>query len=300
MQRLGVEVAGAAGDDGLGDLNHFRRDFAFRPLDEFGGDEFLGCAQRRHHQPGAVRLDQRRPFLIADADMAERDPLAAPHREAQGMHRIRRQLAFRMDVVRRFEIELVDLVARHEMVEIDDVPGFAAECLQLVLTHHDVARLLEFVAFDERVGRDDIAALGVDELLGHRIAGPRTQHVELDPLAIACRGCQTDRARHQRHAQEPVPYRFNHRLFLPLATDARNLIARNLEASAPCASCLTSGRGQLSPVDRVAEFQPGARFRHRIFEAGGAIEQDRALAGVDPTVGQGLPVGGEGRRAFGA
>jgi hypothetical protein len=35
-QCLGVEIAGTAGDDRLGDLDHLARNFALRALDEIG------------------------------------------------------------------------------------------------------------------------------------------------------------------------------------------------------------------------------------------------------------------------
>jgi hypothetical protein len=81
-QRLGVEVAGTAGDDRLGDLDHLARNLALRALDEIGWHQLVLGAQHRHHQPGAVRLDHRRPILVVDPNMAERDPAAAPHRQA--------------------------------------------------------------------------------------------------------------------------------------------------------------------------------------------------------------------------
>ena len=81
-QRPRIEVGRAAGDDRLGDFDHVGRDLGVRTLDEFDRRELFGDAQSRHHQPAAMRLDQRRPLALADPDMAERRPAAALHRHA--------------------------------------------------------------------------------------------------------------------------------------------------------------------------------------------------------------------------
>lgn len=164
--------------------------------------------------------------------MAERDPAAAPHRQAEGVHRIGGELPLRVNVIGGFDIEMVDLVARHEMLEIDDIGAAAAKFFQFVICHGDVPRLVELVAFDQRARRDDISGLAIDELLGHRVAGARAQQVELNPLAVARRGRKTDRTRHERQAQETVPHRFSHRLFLRIRAGYACLIARNLAVRA--------------------------------------------------------------------
>jgi len=58
-------------------------------------------------------------------------------------------------------------------------------------------------------------------------------------------------------------------------------------------------RRQLLPIDRLAELQARSGLGHRIFEPGGAVEEDRALAGADPPIRHRCLVGGIGCRASG-
>ena len=85
-----------------------------------------------------------------------------------------------MDVIDIVDVQQVDLVAPDEMLQIDHVAATATKLAKLLGGQGDIARILELMAFDQGLTRDDVAGLGIDELFRDRIARPCAQQVKLD------------------------------------------------------------------------------------------------------------------------
>src|SRR5262249_31328996 len=133
-QLLRIEFAGAAGDNRLGNLDHLTPDVVVGALAGFGGGELLLRPQRRHHPTRPVRFDQRRALLFTDLDVAERYPAAAAHSQSQRVDSVGSQLALGTEVIGRIDIKVIDLIARDELLEINDVANAATQLCQLVFS----------------------------------------------------------------------------------------------------------------------------------------------------------------------
>ena len=142
--------------------------------------------------------------------MPHSDLVLLGHRLADDPERLGRELAVGMDPIGRVEIDRIDLVTIDKAVEVDDLRRLDLQVLQLVVADRDIAPALVLVALDDLIAVDDLAGLGVDELLLDAVAGLGVQLVEAHALCFGCRWNQIDRAGHQRQAQEPVPASSGH------------------------------------------------------------------------------------------
>ena len=137
-------------------------------------------------------------------------PAGLFHRLADHAKSLDRDLAVRINVVRRVEIERIDVVALDEAVEVDRLRRLDPERLQLVIGDDDILVPLIFEALDHVAALDRLAGLGVDQLLLHAVAGFGVELVQADVLRLARRRGQIDRARHQRETQKSVPSSARH------------------------------------------------------------------------------------------
>jgi hypothetical protein len=140
----------------------------------------------------------------------EPDLVLLGHRLADDPEGLGGELAVGMHPIGGIEIDRIDLVTIDKAVEVDDLRRFDLQVFQLVVADRDIAPALVLVALDDLIAVDDLAGLGVDELLRHTIAGLAVQLVEPDALGLGRRRHQVDRAGHQRQAQEPVPASSGH------------------------------------------------------------------------------------------
>ena len=72
-------------------------------------------------------------------------------------------LVVRCDVVGRFEIALVDLLARHEALDVDRVRALDPDRFELLVLDENVGALPDLVALDLVLVLDRLAGLGIDD-----------------------------------------------------------------------------------------------------------------------------------------
>src|SRR6266850_484592 len=68
-------------------------------------------------------------------------------------------LAIWDDVIRNVQVEVVDLISRHEPINLDRVPAFDSDRLKLILGYFNVAILADLVAHDDALSLDVFAGL---------------------------------------------------------------------------------------------------------------------------------------------
>src|SRR6266446_6474060 len=127
--------------------------------------------------------------------MPEANLVFLGHRLADDPEGLGRELSVGVDPIGGVEIDRIDRVTIDKAVEVAD---------------RDIATALVLVAFDDLIAVDDLAGLGVDELLRDTVAGLAVQLIEPDALCLGRRRDQVNRAGHQRQAQEPVPASSRH------------------------------------------------------------------------------------------
>jgi hypothetical protein len=98
------------------------------------------------------------------------------------------------DIVRTVEEALVDLLARHETVDLDHVGALDLDGLELRVLDDQVLPLGDFVAAALVLGGDRLAGFLIDELLAQPIAGGLVDLPEADALCARAGGVQCDRA----------------------------------------------------------------------------------------------------------
>ena len=97
-------------------------------------------------------------------------------------------LAIRHDVVGADQIEIVDLAARHELVDLDGAGGFKRDVFEFVLGDFEIAVGIDLVAFDDVFGGDFLAGIGVDLQVAYPVAGFLVDLVETDFFGFRRRG----------------------------------------------------------------------------------------------------------------
>ena len=139
--------------------------------------------------------------------LADRDHSLLADRFADHRERLLPDLAIRHDVIGIVEIELVDLLARHELVDLDRALALDRDRFQLFRLELEVLALADLVALDD-VGRLDlVAGVGIDLAILDAMAGVLVELVEADLFALAGRGKERDRARDQGQLQIAFPIR---------------------------------------------------------------------------------------------
>src|SRR6185312_10322322 len=250
VQHARLEVARASPDDGLGDLDHLARDAVGRTVGKIGGSDLVGPVQGRHDEARAARLDHHGPLAAAHGGAADADATVAVHRHAQRVQRIGGDIPFGIDVADRIDEDAIDLVARYELLDVEDIVGTAGQTFQLVRGQHDVVAAVGPEALGKGIRGDDIAGLGIDELLGHRIAGAGIDLVEPNALPRGYRRRQTHRAGHKGNSQIPLPNGLSHRR--PPLRRCGSTITRYRQATgSPKTRCARFPTDQI-PCDREA------------------------------------------------
>src|SRR6202035_3218584 len=142
--------------------------------------------------------------LAADDHLADRDLAGLPQGLADDPVAFLGDAAVRNQVIRRVEIDRVDLI--DEFAYVDRVGGLEPQPFQIVGIDGHVVALLVLEALDDLVALDRPDA-GDDQLLSAPLARGLVDLVETDALALGRRGVETNRDRHQRELQVPRPVR---------------------------------------------------------------------------------------------
>jgi hypothetical protein len=111
------------------------------------------------------------------------------------------------EVVGRVEIELVDVGAGHEALDVDGVVALDLHRLQLVVLEHDVLALGHLVALGLVLGLHRRARLLVDELALHAVAGFAVEGAEGDALGGRGGRVEGHWARDERKLEIAFPIR---------------------------------------------------------------------------------------------
>src|SRR3954454_17599730 len=207
LELAGIEMGGLGLEDMAGELNHVLGDL--RALDVVEElvlvAQFVREAQRGAEQALAERLDRDDVLAIGEYDLGERDAILVLHGVADHGESIDRGLAVGRDIVGMVEIALVDLVARHETLDVDGVVALDLDRFELLRLDLDIFALTQLVAASLLVALDDVAGLSVDHLLLQPVAGLAVDHVKPRLLGRGGRRIKHDGATDQRELQRSLP-----------------------------------------------------------------------------------------------
>ena len=119
-------------------------------------------------RPDIARLHHDQPLAPRHRHPPEPDLVLVRHGLADHAEGLGRELAIRIDVIGRVEVDGIDLVAIDEAVEVDDLRQLDLQRFQLIVVDRHIAAALVFVSFDDLVAVDDLAGLGVDRAAAAR------------------------------------------------------------------------------------------------------------------------------------
>ena len=131
-------------------------------------------------------------LAVGEHDAGQRHPALVLHGVADDGEGLLAALAVRHDVVGPLVVALVDLLLRHELVDVDGVRALELDRVDLLGLDLDVLALGELVAPSLVVLVDGLAGLLIDHLLAQAVAGLAVDLVEVRLLGLAGR---RDRAR---------------------------------------------------------------------------------------------------------
>jgi hypothetical protein len=114
-------------------------------------------------------------------------------------------LAVGRQIIGAHKIQIVDLGARHELVNLDRACGFQRNVLELVFRHFKIAIGIDLVALDDVVGRHLVAGFGIDLLIADAMTRLPVDLIERDFFGFRRSRIKRDRACHQRQPQKTLP-----------------------------------------------------------------------------------------------
>ena len=199
-----VEVAAAARDDLLHDRKLILVHRVGRDRSEiiFGAADLVGVAHRIAEQPGAERTQRDGALLAVDHDPSDRDFAALAQRLANDAIAFLGDAAVGHEVVRRVEIDRIDVV--DEFGDVDRIGRLEPQPLDVVRIDSDVAALFVLVPLDDVLALDR-ADPGHHELLLDPLAGRLVDHVEAHLVALGRGGVEPHRDRDQRQLDKTGP-----------------------------------------------------------------------------------------------
>jgi hypothetical protein len=154
----------------------------------------IWVAQLGSEQPLAIGPQRDHPLALGEDQAPERPPWSCsawPRDHRKGL------LADRLvgdDIVRSVEEALVDLLARHETVDLGYVGALDLDGFELLVLDDQVLPLGDLVAAALVLGVDGLAGFLVDELLTQPVAGGLVDLPECDALCRRAGGMQCDRS----------------------------------------------------------------------------------------------------------
>src|SRR5690242_3021415 len=183
-------------DDVDSEVDHVLRDFLILDAVEIFLliAHFIRIAQRDSKHSFAARLQRDDVFTRGEDDLAQRYHAFLANGFANDREGLLTDFAIRHDVIRIAHIKLVDLLARDELVDIDDVFTFDGDRLELVRFDLDIFAFGDLVALHDLGIVDFIAGFRVDFLIADAMAGLFVDLMEADLFPLRGRWKQSDRA----------------------------------------------------------------------------------------------------------
>ncbi len=135
----------------------------------------------------AARFERDDVLARGEHHLAERHHAFLADRLADHGKGLLADFAVRHDVIRIAHIKLVDLAARHEFFDFDDVLAFDGDGFDLFRLKLDIFALVDLVAFDDFSVVDFVAGFGVDFLVADAVAGLFVDLVEADLFPLRSR-----------------------------------------------------------------------------------------------------------------
>jgi hypothetical protein len=166
---------------------------------------FVAIVQADCHDPLVARLQHHQALAPKQHDASKAYLLLGPHGVADDGKGFLADAIGRREVIGRIEIELIDLLARHEALDVDGMIALDLHRLQLVVLEHDVLALGDLVALGLLLGLHRLAGLLVDELAAHTVASVAVERAKRDPLGGGRGREERDRTRDERELEIAFP-----------------------------------------------------------------------------------------------
>ena len=202
-----VELRHLRVDDVGRELQHLRLDFDVPDVLEelLVVAHLIGIFERARHEALAARLQHDDALAAVEDDAAEAHDLLLRHRLANDCEGLLGDLAARREIIGRVDVDVVDLGAGHEALDVDGVCRLDRDLVDLVLFHDHVFALADLVAFDLVRGIDDLLGLRINQLAAQAIARLAVEEMEGDALLLGRRWVELDGAGDQRELQISLP-----------------------------------------------------------------------------------------------
>ena len=140
--------------------------------------------QRHAEQPLAARFKCNDVLARREYDLSDSDHTLFPDGFPDHGERLLTNLAVRGDVIRAVQIQFVDFVPWHELIDVDCALALDRDGLQLLGIDLDVLVLADFVPLDD-VGRIDfVPGLRVNPTVFDAVASALVELMEADLLSL--------------------------------------------------------------------------------------------------------------------
>ena len=178
-----IEVGRLRLDDVSGEIAHLGRELQVRNVVEVSvlAPHLVGVAQQSCEDALAERFEEHHALAAGDHHPGDTRPALLPHGVPDDREGLLGDLVVRRDVVRRFEVAHIDLLARNEALDVDRMGALDADGFEFLVLDDDVGALPDLVSLDLLVVLDRLAGLRIDELAFDAVSGLPVEGMEADP-----------------------------------------------------------------------------------------------------------------------
>src|SRR6266436_4634825 len=207
LEFRGIEMNGFAIDDLGSKILHLDRQCQVRHVLEICGlVSHLGWVSQRNRQQALVERFKHDDVLpTSKHHTRERNLSLFLDSVANDSEHFLADLVGWRDVIRLFQVPIVDLGPWHEAVDLDGVITLDPYLLQLIILYLDVSIAPDLIPATDVLLFDRLPGLGVDKLLLQPIAGFSADAAEGDALGVRRRRIQGNRTRHLRQFEIAFP-----------------------------------------------------------------------------------------------
>src|SRR5438874_5955093 len=153
-------MAGPLPDDRTRDCHHLGIEVALN-VAEFWCPNIACSAQCEQRHPDTARLYHDHALAPAEGEPSDPDDSGLGHCRADHPERLDRDRTIGMEIIRAVEIDGIDIIRRHELLQIDHLRAFDIERLQLLGGEGDEFAAGVFVSIYDLTLVDLLASCGI-------------------------------------------------------------------------------------------------------------------------------------------
>src|SRR5262249_31535807 len=208
LELLGLEVTRLLVHDVLGEIEHVLGDFDVLDLVKIFvlGTDFIGIAQQRADQPLAQRFEGDNVLAAGEHYAPNRDHVHVADGLADDSESVVAHLAIGTQVIGPDDVPWIDLVALHELVDLNRARRLQRDILELLARHLHIGVGIDLVSLDDIVAGNLFTGVRIYLQVFDAVAGVLIDLVEADLVGRRRGWIERYWASHERKPQKTFQF----------------------------------------------------------------------------------------------